>query len=233
MAHIETGSKAMIDTKNKIIFIHIPRTGGSQFSNHYYNDVLSEHLPVEIYSNYCSYGDFDAKHFRYKDYKHFIGPKINEYKIVTVVRNSYDLAVSNWMMHYNSLETKSEASKEFCKDFTSFVGWLEHQKKAGNKHPNWTFLSPYNSMKQLEYIEGAENCEIIRYENYNQDVRKFFLNNFGIETKLKRYTNDELRKRESYKNRKMNYSIYYDSDLKKRIENLYRKEIDYFDYKIE
>lgn len=223
----------MIDTKNKIIFIHIPRTGGSQFSNHYYNDVLSAHLPVEIYSKYCTYGDFDAKHFRYKDYKHFVGPKIKEYKLVTVVRNTYDLAVSNWMMHFNAIETKSEKSKEFCKDFPSFVCWLEHQKEAGNKHPSWTFLSPYNSMKQLEYIEGSEDCEIIKYEDYDNGVRKFFRENFGIETKLKRLTREQLQKKESYKNRKTNYSIYYDSDLRKRIENLYRKEIEYFDYKIE
>ena len=41
------------------------------------------------------------------------------------------------------------------------------------------------------------------------------------------------KKKESYKNRKTNYSSYYDSDLQKRIENLYSKEIEYFDYKIE
>ena len=222
----------MIDIKNKIIFLHIPRTGGSQFSNHYYNDVLSAHLPLEIYSKYCTYGDFAAKHFRYKDYKHFVGMGIKEYKTVSIVRNSYDLAVSNWRMHYNLIETKSEKSKEFCKDFPSFVGWLEHQSRF-QKPWKSGFLSPYNSMKQMEYIEGSEGCAIIKYENSNQGVHEFFLKNFGIETKLKRFTNDELRNRESYQNRKMNYSAYYDESLERRIRNLYREEIEYFDYKIE
>jgi hypothetical protein len=223
----------MIDTKNKIIFIHIPRTGGSEFSNHYYNDILSSHLPVEIYSKYCSYGDFDAKHFRYKDYKHFIGPKIKEYKLVTVVRNTYDLAVSNWRMHLRNYNDYNERHKNFVKDFPSFVSWLELQKDKSEQGKNHTWLTPYESMRQKTYLNGAPDCEIIRYESYNDGVHKFFLNNFGIETKLKKYTNDELSKRESYKNRKINYPAYYDQSLERRIRNLYRKEIEYFDYKIE
>lgn len=220
----------MIDAENKIIFIHIPRTGGSQFSNHYYNGILSKHIPVDIYSKYCAYGDFDAKHFRYKDYKHFVGPKINEFKTVTIIRNSYDLAVSNWRMHLRNYNDYNEKHKNFVKDFPSFVGWLEHQKNAGDNRP--TFLSPYNSMKQMEYIEGSEGCTIIEYENYNEGVHKFFLDNFGIETKLKRLTSDELRKKEAYKERKMNYAAYYNSNLEKRIKELYREEIEYFNYKL-
>lgn len=88
-------------------------------------------------------------------------------------------------------------------------------------------------MQQLEYIKGSVNCQIIKYEHYNQGVRKFFLDNFGIETKLKRLTNDELRKKEEYKERKINYAAYYDANLEKRIKELYREEIEYFDYKIQ
>ena len=222
----------MIDIKNKIIFIHIPRTGGSQFSNHYYNDILSKYLPLDIYGKYCAYGDFNAKHFRYKDYKHFVGPKINEFKTVTVVRNSYDLAVSNWRMHLRNFDNYNEKHKNFVKDFPSFISWLELQREKDEQNKSQTWLTPYNSMKQLEYIENAENCEIIKYENYNHGVQKFFLNNFGVETKLKRLTKDELRKTEAYKERKMNYAAYYNANLEKRINELYRKEIEYFDYKI-
>tara|TARA_Y100000004_G_C8936484_1_gene422332 strand:- start:138 stop:806 length:669 start_codon:yes stop_codon:yes gene_type:complete len=220
----------MIDCINKIIFIHIPRTGGSQFSNHYYNDVLSDEISVDTYTKYCSYGDFDAKHFRYRDYKHFIGPKINEYKTVTVIRNSYDLAVSNWRMHLRNFNDYNERHKNFVKDFPSFVSWLELQKDKSEQDKNHSWLTPYESMRQKTYLNGAPDCEIIRYESYNAGVYKFFKNHFNIETNLRRLTDKQLKEKKEYKNRKINYKEYYNPKLEERIYNLYSKEINNYKF---
>ena len=42
----------MIDLKNKVLFIHIPRTGGSEFCNQYYNHILSTDVDVDLYNDF-------------------------------------------------------------------------------------------------------------------------------------------------------------------------------------
>ena len=224
----------MIDNINKILFVHIPRTGGSQFSNFYHKEVLSPAVDLSLYERYFAHGDFNAKHFRYQDYEILVGAGLVDYKTVTGVRNIYDLAVSTWRM---SLLVNGEevlwGTGDRKNTFVNFLDWLSIQKESRLPIFSANGIVPYQSMRQKEYLKGCKNCEVIRYEDYDKGVRNFFLNHFSLETGLKKYTDEELKLSDKYRGRKLDYREYYTGETKQKVESLFAEDIEHFNFQFD
>jgi len=233
----------MIDPVNKFLFIHIPRTGGSRFSDEYWNQQANTRSWQKRHRYFLKgvrngYG----KHFYYKDYcGHFAGHDVENFYKITIVRNIWDLVVSNYWAwaHPPSRDKIKEKGKRgtakcrfgYFRDFREYVVRLANSG-AGRLGP-FTPIPPRIFMS--DFIKGCENnVKIIRYENYNDEIKAVF-NDLGMVYAYKRYTREELMRDYSLrycgiKKRPIDYREMYTPGTRDIVYNLYKKDIKKFNY---
>lgn len=178
--------------KKQYCFVHVPRTGGWSFRNYYekfklpfyVNKVAGHHNPVSLL---CS-------------------PK--EYKYVTIIRDPIQRVRSHYQMFQkakvnsasrgfiNFLRYCPEVKNLYCQYFSGLVGETVDER---------IFKIAYNNIK---YFKG-----VILFENYNQEINKFFKNFDILEVKAEFHANKSLHK-ELSKNEIEAIKIYNYWDLK-------------------
>ena len=134
----------MIIEKHKAIFIHIPKTAGSALSV-YFNDKGNDKYGLSKHDN------IDTIKVKF--------PKHKEYRKFTIVRNPYDKAVS---CYFYSLETDLDLNGAIP---LNFIKWIENPLNAD--FTNRKLLDP-----QYTFID--ETVTILKYENLNKELSKFF-----------------------------------------------------------
>jgi len=192
----------------KIIFIHIPKTGGTSI-NHYFginvnNFKFDEELLYGIEINEAGIGiEWDHATFRMIEEK---VKEINKYKIFSVVRNPYDRIMSEFI-HYSRMNKKRIITN--ANTFEDFIKELNTKWDSDKSH----FMKG-RYLPQYSFIEGCENITILRFEDLNQEFKSFiggelpFLNKSSYEENFN-YLNPE--------------TIYI-------INKLYKKDFEIFGY---
>jgi len=211
----------VIDFKNKIIFIHIPKTGGTSVEM-YFQKIrnLSDHdiSSLAIFKNkkesnlergnqHCSLSMYE---------KFFFGGRIPEdYRIFTIVRNPYTRFWSEW-----SSRKLPPPSRFIVSFYLPLILLIFLSKKKYN------FLKDFNShMKpQSSFLFGKNNykIKILRFENLNEEFEQLIEDWHLPKIKLSR----------SNKSRRLRKPFKYELRLGKRfIERFYRDDFKIFSYK--
>lgn len=196
----------MINHKHKLIFIHIPRTGGSSIEKALCGkDWFNIHAPSKHLTAYSAkkiYAEYWNKYFKF-----------------TFVRNPWDRMVS--LLKYGNfygvyLGVKNIINAENY--FTNFKK-VEYDKRYFNENQ----FNDYHPIERSIYqnIFGTEMNFIGRFENLEEDFSKICLMN--------NIKNKKILHLEKNHNRE-HYCNYYDSKSKSLIEEKYYKDIKLFNY---
>ena len=215
----------MIDHKNKFIFVHIPKNAGTSMENFLFpeNFTLFPKTKEEVLrSQEFLYGqDNDSKRFlqhltmeeidivlntnKYKN-TFLETSKANSYFKFCFVRNPWDRAVSEW-------KWRQATDKSFLE--VNFINFLT----------NYLFLRQNEDhfMPQYKYIYRDKKCLVDfigRFESLNQDF-DYVCKKIGRECNKLLHNNKSERK---------HYSEYYNSFTMNLIGDVYKRDIDYFNY---
>ncbi|MFW6311179.1 MAG: sulfotransferase family 2 domain-containing protein [Nanoarchaeota archaeon] len=197
---------------DKIVFIHIPRTGGNTMKytlrNSKYKDnfISSDHKPL---SHYC------------KDK--------NKYFFFTIVRNPYKRIISWYNYH------KHIIGREYRADFKSWV--LDHDFKTHWPKKTMASRDPLSMWKFLcceENDKIYENIFILKNENYENDYKNL-LNFLGMDfVNLDIHSGNTRSLSNSYNKYKSKLSSdikdYYDREMLDRVNERFKKDFELFNY---
>lgn len=227
----------MINLSKKILFIHVPKTGGSTINHFLSSELFKEkdndplHQKKPFLNIHSTYKDFLKK---YKDYD------LESFFKFTCVRNPYDRALSAYLyfqyaikkrkLHYSELkflsfedfltlgpndtsgfELKIKDKFAECKDFS----FIHRHFKNIVKEPQCYFLKDHNDNINFDYI--------MRFENYQQD----FLN---LCRKLSININEVPHRNQNTSKTSFNYTDYYNDKTRNVVSKMYEEDIDIFKY---
>ena len=190
----------MISDNLKCIYIHIPKTGGMSIES-----ILGEDLE-QLHKLSIKIKHGTPKEWKYLKYwKHYFK--------FTFVRNPWDRVVSAYlynlkMSHTNTSQHDREKIKQYGIDgFNEYV--LNDLQETSSR-----FFLPCS-----HWIKGYDYDFIGKLENFQRDM-SFICNRMGINyvpTHLNMTSRDK-------------YSKYYNKDSKEKIKQLYKDDIEMFDY---
>jgi chondroitin 4-sulfotransferase 11 len=195
----------MISHKHKIIFIHIPKTGGTSIDNFFT-------------------GSFQ-RHSCAKDYQfNLVDTIFQEYFKFTIVRNPWDLIVSLYGMITERQKAGIKATlKRFGKktySFEEFVKELVFERHSGGSSFSTNYSHSFTSRCQLNWIKDLTNeiCMdyIIRFENLQEDFN-IVCDKIGI-------PQQELPHKNASKHK--HYTEYYDDETRQIVAEKYAKDIE-------
>ena len=194
--------------KEKILFLHVPKTGGTNILNYF----VKRHDSKDNLKLYYPVGDLEWSHATYDMCKKELGNIFNEIYKFTIVRNPYDKMVSeffyrkkyNYKRTFNSLEM----------NFEKFINHLYEN---------------FQSIKQMPHIEQShfipqkkfcgEGVNEFKFEKFEEII--LFLN--------KKFNLAIVNKKEN-QSEHSNYKEYYNDEIAKKIFKLYEEDFDYFKY---
>jgi len=187
-----------------ILFIHIPKTGGSSVENYFsikYKIILND----SSFFNFKSNNDFTHQHKSLKELLtiSFYKSKINfkNLKIMSIVRNPYDRIISDLFFTnlINILSTPEEVLTILKNDY--FKNYND-KKYDNHKKPQYLFLLDLNN-------KINKNIIILKTETLNKDMKKlgFFDFNYTINVSEK---NDTMTYLNSESINLINKYYYYD-----------------------
>lgn len=188
--------------EHQAIFIHIPKTAGTSICYTLFDEEVS-HSPV------LNYKAQDEKKFK------------NYFKF-TFIRNPWDRLVSaySFLKQGGMDEADKIWANENLSEFDSFRSFVLALKKSNFKakilkwnhfKPQYLFLLNENGKIEVDFIG--------RYENLNEDYEKIRMK-LGKKNKLN-FLNKSNRK---------DYTEYYDNELVEIVYNIYKKDINLFNY---
>ena len=196
-----------INHKLKSIFIHVPKCGGSSMTVVDWNKG-SGHRTIKSFS-------------KIKDF--------HSYYKWCFVRNPWDRAVSAWA---TCPEIKPITFPQFIN-----VLYEERHSIQNLSHIKWTdvkggMLKDRLSVNRIHFfpmlpiikVDGEMVMDFVgRFENMKNDWNKL-TNHLGVENKLPHHN---MRKD------KPPYQEFYTKDLINKVEEIYKEDIDFFDYKFD
>ncbi len=196
----------MINHKHKLIFIHIPRTGGTSIERALCGrDWLNIHAP--------------SKHLTAHTAKKIYSEYWDEYFKFTFVRNPWDRMVS--LLKYGQFYGVSLDIQDIIRSENYFMYFkkIEYDKRYFNENQ----FNDFNTINESVYqnIFGVEMDFIGKFENLEEDFSEICLINNIINKKLPHVEKSHHRK---------NYNQYYDSESIQLIEKKYNKDIKLFNY---
>jgi hypothetical protein len=214
----------MISNKHKCIFIHIPRTGGTSIENTIWPKV-SKRQEKDLWNGFIDdynnkYQTGGLQHLLGYQIKNIVGPEVyNDYYKFTIVRNPYDKIVSQFFYINKRKDLQTFLAHNKGDEFKFYL-----DKIAKKKHVQWepqvNFVLDENGETIVDFIG--------KFENFNNEVTKV-LEKTGLDKKyfglVKRsipHINQTVRN---------NYQTYYDDESKEMVEQLFKKDLEFFNYK--
>ena len=215
----------MIFFDKKVIFIHVPRCGGTTIERNLYFNEFGKHFNhkktyeknlymgfIDKYSN--KYQLDGLQHLTFENIKKIYPIETKNFYSFSFVRNPFSRAISLFceiMSDRNILNEYMLINKDI-----SFNFFLKLILK--NPHTHWMPASKFFNNKNLNFIG--------RFENYQKDLKKVFKKN-----KLKLYNKKFSPK--SY-NEKINYLSFYDNKENIELVNeIYQIDLNRFGYNFE
>ena len=204
----------MISEKNKFIFIHIPKTGGTSMESLFRKErrlALGWDNNNKVYLQHCTILQL----------KQLYNIEVDKYFTFTFTRNPWDRAVSDYKSWFRPCFPfrdiiKNGTLKDYllCRNGYEQINHLDNPSGRGDH-----FRSQY------EYIIDERRNPIIDYvgkfENYQQDF-DIVCDKIGIPKQKLPHKNKSNHK---------HYTEYYDNETKSIVAEKYAKDIEYFGYK--
>lgn len=198
-----------------ILFIHIPKTGGANIENYFFfiskthpkieNLISYETKPIDLKIN-----NHSLQHLTFKEIlnlKNFFDVNLDNLKIFTVVRNPYDRIISDllFLKLINENNTNNEVEIQIEKYFNNNSDYDNHKTLQFN------FILDKDNNINKKII-------VIKTESLNQEMKNLGFPDFA------KYCNN-------YKHTK-NYYKYLNNESIKMINSYYKKDFEYFNYKM-
>jgi hypothetical protein len=169
------------------LFIHIPKNGGMTLRR---NVELRKRLILAHPTHHCNRtytkrleekmratgDDMGHEHARWRDVDNTIR---NTYKSFAIVRNPWARVVSRYWFAKKVIEVEYNSNvygnKEYA-DVSSFEAFLEERHKWGGEEFMWhrAVRGWYPAYDHVCDKEGNVRCDILRFENYNDDIKDYF-----------------------------------------------------------
>ena len=157
----------LVNHKRKLVFIHIPKNAGTTFRSILY----STHGDVEWERSYTEngyYKKFFLAHTPLKSFYASFPEKKSEYKVITMIRNPYERALS-WYTYYRTpiyynRHPQMRAVHYAQQPFLEFLKWY-----------NRSFKSKWEMLPQVWWYTHKNKLHSdyqIRFENLEQDINK-------------------------------------------------------------
>jgi hypothetical protein len=204
----------LISHDKKIIFIHIPKTGGTSVSR-----VLGRHgIMLHGVKNHDS---LYFKHALASDVRRMMGDQFDRYYSFTIVRNPWDWVVSNYEFNRGlhrpfTAGTRYRVSGVVPDNLKaqSFKDWLQ-----------WWIEELQPSQHRL--ISSADGQPLVkkiyRFEDIGQCLR-------DIRRRVHRWALKPIPHAMRLKGKKKHYSEYYDAETMKLVEEFFAVDIERFGY---
>jgi len=197
-----------------LLFIHIPKTGGTSFENY-----MSQKYNIPL--NYKSL--YKYKKGESSTYQHFpiryiwsrkdeFGINQKDLRIIAFVRDPYDRTISD--LFYNNLinqDTRKEQVANILKKYLASNNTFDN-----HKIPQYKFLID-------DQEEFWPNIEIVRTENLKQGL---------VELGFDDFNNEDFVNKAKLDGSNINYSDYLNDDSMKMIETYYANDFEAFNYPI-
>lgn len=208
----------MICHKRKILFIHIPRTGGQSIEHFLfpsYNFNASENQSIMYgWNNKIGWLNHMTCN-EIKTYGYLSDNRYKQYFKFAFVRNPWERLISEYAWKFND---DFSLFRQFCVDILE----MNYKKWAGSYRDHLAFMQHIKA--QHEYIyDNSGNLEIDflgKYENFNRD---FY--NICEKTYLK-YKEPHCINKSEHKY----YTYYYDKQTKELVNRIYKDDIEIFNY---
>lgn len=192
------------DNNKKIIFIHIPKTGGTSIEN-----ILG------LIKKENGYGINNSKkaeqHFIWNDYINILGLKIyNEYYKFSIIRNPYNRLISEYFWSPVCGYIKNQNFNEFLNFVKDVIDNEKYNENIFYDHfiPQYEFIVDNNDKLMVD--------KLYKFENFNEITNDF---------KEKYNLNIPHLQKGVYK-----FKIELSDDQQKFIYELYKKDFEYFGY---
>lgn len=168
---------------SKKIFIHIPKNAGMSIRH---SDYLKDKILVAgaalhknamytkvLRDTMASLGDHHGEeHARWRD----LSPTYTmKYDAFAVIRNPWDRVVSRYFFAKKVIEVEKKVPSSYA-DVSSFEAFLEERHKWGNREYMWhrAVRGWYPAVDHITDLQGNLMCDMISYENYEQDLCDYF-----------------------------------------------------------
>lgn len=199
------------DTKKNLLFIHVPKTGGTTVEN--YMKTIDK--PI-LCNGYGRFKNIVFQHFNYKDYIKFFGNKrYKNFVKFSIVRNPYDRLISEYYWSKPKLNIGYKSNKTF--DY--FLNEVEDI--VTNKKYELTIYHNH-FIPQYEFIcDSSDNIminKLFKFEEFEKIIN--FLNK----------KNYDLRKKKNFNVSKNDKKIILNNNQKNKIYELYKKDFEIFKY---
>ena len=112
------------------------------------------------------------EHARWRDWKQDLK---ETHQAVAIVRNPWDRVCSRYMFAKKVMEYEGTQPENYA-DTSSFEAFLEERHKWGGVEYMWhrAIRGWYPAFDHVSDEEGNNRCHILRFENYNEDVKSYF-----------------------------------------------------------
>lgn len=204
-----------------VLFIHIPKTGGSSIEDYLYKKYNIERDIKSLFSHskeLLKIDDFKCGPMQHRTYdsimkyEKLLNINKNNLKVFAVVRNPYYRAISD-LFYLKLIEHNFKPSKVY-NAFKIFING--NIKKHGNhSFPQYLFVCDKNGNLH-------KNIHIMKTETLNDDMKKYGYEDFNIisntNIQTNKINNDSL------------YEKYLNSDIIKEINKIYSKDFILFNY---
>lgn len=195
-----------------LLFIHIPKTGGSNIENFFFCKLNEKPTFSHIFSYNLNlrFNHHSLQHCTFQElienYDYFNIDFNNTMKIYSVVRNPYDRVISD--LFFLKLTDNSQSKENIQKTIEYY---LNHESNFDNhKTPQYIYL--INKQGKIQ-----SNIKVFKNEHLNEEMEKNGYHEFKYF--CKNYT------KKSYINLLNERSI-------KMINAYYKKDFEYFDYEM-
>lgn len=210
----------------KRIFIHVPKNGGMTIRHSKFlkdKIIIAEpktHKPGHsdaVRNQMTKTRDHPGfEHARWRDLREDL---TSTHPAFAIVRNPWDRVVSRYFFARKVIEVEKKVSASYA-DVSSFEAFLEERHKWGNEPYMWhrAVRGWYPFLDHVTDEQGQVRCDILRFENYNEDVCKYF----GLE-EMTRARNVTALNKGTYRD------IYTDKTIQ-IVADWYKSDIEYFGY---
>ena len=200
----------MICRKNKFIFVHIPKTGGTSIEKLFDDSFYGWDEKHCLWKQHCSIHQMQSVY----------GIDIDNYYKFSIIRNPWDRAVSD----YKYWTRPCSPFLDFLKSTTLEDYLLIRNGYEKINHLRDTTGRADHFYAQYSFIETDGESQmnyIIRFENLQQDFN-IVCNEIGLPKQQLPHCKKTKRK---------HYTEYYDNETREIVAEKYAKDIEYFGYR--